>query len=438
VSPGRRRRSLGLGLTLLVTLGGCSRLGPSNGGIAALEQAGEPVTTLAVGAKYAGWVLSVPLVLAACPIAALAWALPWVDLPDAVDVATAPAVGLGWATQALVGGPAYGLQRALASDEPASGLRPAGAWTLPRGPWVPWGFVVDHHRQRLPVRPAGPLSRETQDYYALPPGAAEALAADARGVWPRDEVIRIRLDEGLGLAATLELYPAADHGRDPRPLLLLTPPTEATFAARYQARRAVERGIHAALIVPDTDFLEPHLTPVDVEAKLRGSVVVARVVLAALRGLPGVDPDQVGYVGISAGGIFGAVLLAVEPGIQRGVLMLAGGDLARIVRVSDESTVTAYREAWAARGVAPDELAAQLTREVRSDPLRLARHVDPARVMLFVAAQDTAVPTDTGLALHHALGGPEAYLLRGGHRSAGLCFGFVLREAERFLFPSVE
>ena len=70
---------------------------------------------------------------------------------------------------------------------------------------------------------------------------------------------------------------------------------------------------------------------------------------------------------------------------------------------------------------------------MRTDPLRLARFVEPRRVLLFLGASDTVVPVATGLALRGALGDPETYLLGGNHDSASVCFGFILRRSERFL-----
>jgi hypothetical protein len=115
------------------------------------------------------------------------------------------------------------------------------------------------------------------------------------------------------------------------------------------------------------------------------------------------------------------------------VLVLPGGDLPRIIRESDESSVIAYRAAWNARGVDAEALQRELRSEVRTDPQHLARFVEPARILLFLGAGDTVVPAATGRALRSALGDPETYTLAGNHDTASLCFGFILRRSERFL-----
>jgi hypothetical protein len=430
----RERRVAAAALVLLTfPLAACSHLvAHSNAGIASLEAEPGSVGAIARGAKYSGWAVSAPLVAVTTPVAALAWATPWVDLVTAVDIASAPAIGLGYLFEALVGFPVKAL-RSIVREEADRAPAPATA----DRPFVPWGFVVEHFEATALPRPPDELPRDLADYYAVDP---EVLAAVRSALWrrileakPDESPLRIPLPPS-SFEATLELYRARDASPSrPRPLVLLTPPTEAAFAGRYLAARFARRGIHGAVVVPEKPFLEKHLAPADVEARLRAAVVAARTALRALEELPGIDASQVHYLGVSAGAIFGGVLLAVEPAIRRGVLILAGGDLPRIVAESEESSVKAYRAAWKARGVDAGALGVGFARDVRTDPLGLARFLDPRRVLLFLGASDTVVPVATGLELRGALGGPETYLLGGNHDSASVCFGFILRRSERFL-----
>ena len=51
-----------------------------------------------------------------------------------------------------------------------------------------------------------------------------------------------------------------------------------------------------------------------------------------------------------------------------------------------------------------------------------------------VGALAWATPwVEGGRALGRAMGSPETYVLAGDHQSSGLCFGFILREADAFL-----
>jgi hypothetical protein len=385
------------------------------------------VGSIARGAKYFGWGLSAPAVLALTPVAMLAWATPWVDLPLAVDIASAPAIGLGYTFEAIAGVPTHAV---------AAPWRENGPDPPPAPPLVPWGFVVEHRRPPAAPRPAQPLPAELEAYYAVGDADVarlrEEIEAARRLAGSSHTAVTVPLRAGAPSA--LELTPARggpDGG--PHPLILMTPPSKAAFAARYLARWFARRGVHAAVIVPEKPFLEPHLAPAEIEAGFRQAAVNARTALRAIAALADVDRERLDYLGVSAGGVFGAGLLAVEPAIRRAALILPGGDLARIVAESDESTVTAYRNAWTQRGLDRDALYEAFARDVRSDPVRLAPFIDPRRVLLFLGAQDTQVPTQTGLALWRAMGEPELYLLSGNHETASLCFGFILRRSERFL-----
>ena len=420
-----------------LSLVACSHLVErSNAGISSLEADPGLLGAISRGAKYSGWAISAPLVAGMTPVAALAWATPWIDLSEAVDIASAPAMGLGYFSQGLVGLPAQGV---LSLVRKARGSERAQPPELPATgrPFLLWGFVVEHLEAKRPARLAEEVPRAIQDYY----GVSHEILGEVRGEFSR-RVLESKPDESpiltplpsLSFPATLELYRAKGASAlNPRPLFLMTPPTKAAFAARYLAGRFARRGIHAAVIVPEKAFLEAHLTPAEVEARFHDAVVAARMALRVLREMNEVDTGHVHYLGISAGGIFGGVLLAVEPSIRRAVLVFPGGDLPRILTESEESSVVAYRAAWKARGVDPETLRLQFAKEARTDPSRLARFVEPDRVLLFVGVSDTIVPVATGLSLRAALGEPETYVLEGNHDTAAVCFGFILRRSERFL-----
>jgi len=410
---------------------GCSSLvHRSNAGIALLEEGPAGVDVVSRHAKYLGWAGSAPLAVALSPVAALAWATPWIDLPMAVDIASAPSIAFGYAFEAVVGFPLYAILFWAPKAE-----RGGGEMRQPPRHGVPWGFVVEHREVAATPRPAAPLPPQLDAYYAVSPVAMNELRGDLRAALrtaAKGEDVSLAL--ATGFPSTLELYPADDISPgERRPLVLMTPPSIAAFAARYLARRYARQGVHAAVVVPEKRFLEPALEPRDIEAKFRAAVVTARTVLMALASTEQVHAGELLYVGVSAGGIFGAVLLAVEPRIRRATLILPGGDLPRIIAESEESTVVAYREAWKERGLDAKELAAAVAREVRTDPLHLARHVDPRKVLIFLGAGDTSVPIATGLALRRAMGEPETYLLSGNHETAALCFGFILRRTDEFV-----
>ncbi len=195
-----RARFLSL-LTLTPALfgaAGCSLAVPrSNAGIALFEQAPAPVGPCSIAAKYAGWAAGAPAAVALAPIAAAAWATPWVDLADVEDVLTAPGLALGYASEATVGALAYAALLWL-DDDP--GPRSAPAPEIERGP-VPCGFVVSHAPMALAPRPAEPLPASLSALYAVDPRAVDRLSAAL------DEAAR-RTDAGETVAVPIGADPA--------------------------------------------------------------------------------------------------------------------------------------------------------------------------------------------------------------------------------------
>lgn len=428
----RSRAALLIVALSFALVGGCSfALEHHDAGLAHLEEAPAPAGPLAIGAKYAGWIASAPLVVGLTPVAALAWATPWVDLPLAVDIATAPGIALGYAVQALVGYPARALFFWTGPPAAERSPRQVDAWRAPPGPGPPWGLVRERWAQDPAPRPTRPLAEEDRARYDVPawaPALAARVEAALAAAGP-GEVAALRLDDEPAMLATLEVTRADGPGA--RPLVVMTPPLEAAFAARWLAARFARRGAHAAVVVPDALFMQPDLDGPGLERKLAAAVAHGRATVEALAGRP--EVSRVVYVGVSAGGIYGAVLLAVEPRVERAALLLPGGDLPVILATSEEPSVVAWREAQAAAGLEAEALVADLRRHVRTDPLRLAPHVDPSRVLLFLGAEDTLVPTACGLRLRRAMGGPATYVLAGDHDTACFAFGFILRRVDAFL-----
>jgi hypothetical protein len=389
------------------------------------------VAGLAKGAKYAGWALGLPVSIALAPVVGLLALTPWVDLPLAVDIASAPALGLGYLAESVVGVPAYGVG-VLLQDEPQAALAGEGELSLPQSRSVPWGFVVDHREAAPEARPAAPVGSATRARYAVSPGDVQALVARldaAASAVCAGDPYQVPID--LGFPATVEVYPA-EGAKGSRPLLFMTPPIRATFASRWLAERYAKLGVHCAILVPERTFLQPELDGARLEAKLRAAVISGRVALGALRARPDVDPERLFYMGISAGAIYGSVLMALEP-VERAVLLFPGGDLPRIVTTSTEAIVVRYREGRERVGQPAEALRADLSAQIQTDPQRFARHVEPARVLVFLGAWDSKVPVETGLELCRAMGRPETWLLAGDHASAAMCFGFVLDRADAFL-----
>lgn len=176
-------------------------------------------------------------------------------------------------------------------------------------------------------------------------------------------------------------------------------------------------GLHAAVVLRAETILDPAAPEARIERVLRTAVVDRRRTVDWLQGLPEVDPARIGACGASLGGITTALLCAVEPRIRAGAVLLAGGDLPRVLVESDEPRIARWR---AERGLDPAALGARLAAEVESDPLLLAPAVDARRLLVVQARFDAAVPAACQERLWEALGRPERWVLPTGHRSAGV------------------
>jgi hypothetical protein len=156
-------------------------------------------------------------------------------------------------------------------------------------------------------------------------------------------------------------------------------------------------------------------------------------------GRPDLDGTRLHYVGQSLGGIYGTLFLAVEPRLRVGVLNVAGGPVPEIARLSAafrplltetlasrvpslQNRARGFRADLPLRGQppvaapAPGALAIQeyLARAEwlgrRGDPVAYARHlgdaplpgVEPARVLVQLAAGDGVVPNPTSATLVRA------------------------------------
>ncbi len=108
------------------------------------------------------------------------------------------------------------------------------------------------------------------------------------------------------------------------------------------------------------------------------------------------------------------------PGLLAVMAILAGGSVADITMSSKEHGIEEYVPELLALGVEPALIYGELKEEVRTDPLRLAPHLDARKTLLCIAGCDQVVPTWTGQQLRQAIGGPQTIYLRAGHYTSFL------------------
>jgi dienelactone hydrolase len=213
----------------------------------------------------------------------------------------------------------------------------------------------------------------------------------------------------------------ADRNRKPAVIVLHI--LGADFAlSRYLAARLADRGVAALFVkLPYYGERRPagsstRFLSTDIErttAAMRQGVCDVRRAAAWLASRPEVDPGRLGVTGISLGGIVAAVAAAVDPALNRGAFLLAGGDLARILWEMPEGAKV--RALWVESGRTLADLKA-LTDPF--DPLTYADRLVGKRLLMIAGNVDEVVPPACARALWDRAGRPPIHWCDCGHYSA--------------------
>lgn len=170
-----------------------------------------------------------------------------------------------------------------------------------------------------------------------------------------------------------------------------------------------------------------------VESMPQGVADVRRTIdLLASR--PEIDARRIGVTGISLGGILAATIAGVDDRVHRAVLILAGGDLPKIIATADET-----RELREVMQRLPEAQRNRLADQIAEvDPLRHAAGLrDRAKsglVLMVNAAEDRVVPREATERLAKALGIADRVVwLDGlGHYTAMAALPQVMRRTASF------
>jgi len=200
--------------------------------------------------------------------------------------------------------------------------------------------------------------------------------------------------------------------------------------SRYMAARLADRGV-AALFVklpyygerrpPGRGATAKRFLSADIErtvTSMRQAVVDVRRAACWLAARPAVDSGRLGVAGISLGGIVSALAAEIDPAINQGAFLLAGGDLSAILWEMPESAP--YRAAWLASGRTRDDLK---TLTDPFDPLTYANRLAGKRLLMIAGKVDEVVPPASTKLLWEAAGRPPIRWYDCGHYSA---VGFLL------------
>ncbi|MCB9886137.1 MAG: hypothetical protein H6838_11635 [Planctomycetes bacterium] len=274
-----------------------------------------------------------------------------------------------------------------------------------------------------PSRPCPPLPPPPALLRTAPP-APRLLALNDDGTGrltgtlaagdERIEFTWLRHRDGLPTRPCVLLVPILAGGAE-----LMTSVANRMFARDFDVAWCERAG--SALVAPQRGR--------DLDELLRRTVLHQRALLHWLRRAEAPPPQQF-VLGISMGGMVGAILGAAEPDLDGLAICLAGGDFPSLVLASGERRVQRWVD-WRRRtdGVGDDHLGWELRQQLRLEPLRVAPSIDTRKV-LFVSAQfDDVVPRRNQDLLWEALGRPARLRVPFGHYTAALAIDEILGAA---------
>lgn len=214
------------------------------------------------------------------------------------------------------------------------------------------------------------------------------------------------------------------------PLVLLLPITSGDYFSRGFAVYFAEQGYACVRFRSQGDIGRLYGSPVSLALfrdLLRARVIDTRRILDWTLRRQEIDPDRIGLVGLSHGALVGSLVAAVEPRIRAAALLLGGGDLAAIIRDSDQHSLERLRDKVLAEQALTRESfhqwAAPTLEDV--DPLTYAPLVSPREILMINARFDRVIPRSNVEALWRAFGRPELVWLPTGHYTAGLLTSYA-------------
>jgi cephalosporin-C deacetylase-like acetyl esterase len=114
-----------------------------------------------------------------------------------------------------------------------------------------------------------------------------------------------------------------------------------------------------------------------------------------------IDPNRIGYIGASMGGIIGAMFAGVDERVKAPILLVAGGDWKILM---EKSTLSMWRDA--ARNN-PQQMQEALRVMDVVDPVHWVGRIAPRPVLFINGDADDVVPVESNKALHNAAGEPK-------------------------------
>ena len=193
-----------------------------------------------------------------------------------------------------------------------------------------------------------------------------------------------------------------------------------------------KKGYHLLLVHVDEDFIEDTVNLDKLDNYLvRNNVAIMQAIdfFTSQSEFSFIDKDKIAAFSISMGAIRMPYLLAADPRILRGVIIMGGGGVSNILATSNMPRIVNFRQKiMKEEGYRyPEEFVNHVRRYISYENTDIAPYIDRNRVRMVISLLDKIVPTFTQDNLWRALNKPKRLKSLSGHYTIVLDIQRVLR-----------
>jgi len=276
----------------------------------------------------------------------------------------------------------------------------------------------------------GPKERSLDilDYYSYP---KRTIEAKVEIIWDkrRYTIQRVEFPSALNVFSTenikVDYYVQKKEGKFPT-VLILPISGGIDFSVTSFAGHFASHGFNCAIVHNRDADLESTQSAEEIEDYFRQTVLDNRQVLDYLVERDEVDPNRLGCLGLSLGGIRASMLAGVDERLKCIAIGLAGGSIADITVHSGEKEIKDQVKNLIAMGATTELIYTELSEKVVTDPIRLAPYADARDVLMFIAMFDRVVPRECCDRLWESCGKPEVVYLPSGHYGSFLFLPYAV------------
>lgn len=274
-----------------------------------------------------------------------------------------------------------------------------------------------------PLTPLSPTERQsraaTLAHSAWNGKSTKSALTEEDGCLMRTE--KIQVDDPVSKTSRpYELLVQAPKVAKQVPVVIIVPTIRGTqeYLEPEVARSLCAAGI-GSIIADVNDFRQPATYPSwgGEDLNNRRALLALQTVVDFAQAIPQFDPQRVGAMGLSLGGITTALWAGIDPRLKASVIVVGGGNFPYILAQSDEPNVEELRDKrMAAAGLkTADQYEDVLRGNVQLDPFYFAPGANRGRIMMVMAESDTKVPYVVQREQFMAFGQPQSETFTGGH-----------------------